>query len=300
MAMILDGKIIAYAMKNILIERCIKLKENFNINPKINIVCLSNDGELSSSRKYLDTKTKQANDIGIAVNAFLCSSESSFETKLDFIKEISQKDDDGIFIEMPLKNLTKEQQFKIINTITDRRDIDCLSEKNKSKFYSSLKNNSRCPCTAEAILKLINYYDFDIAGTKVCIIGRSEIVGRPLAHLMLANDATVTICHSKTPITHIYDYIDNCDILITSAGKANLINEFAFGNIDWSNKTVIDVSFNNFEGNWCGDVTQSIKDRCCAYSPLFGGVGAITTLIALSRVVDNAEHRYEREMIYDE
>lgn len=171
----------------------------------------------------------------------------------------------------------------VIGETTDpSKDIDCQTEENLGKLFAGKPFYK--PATAEAVVQLLKYYEIDLSGKNVVIIGRSTIVGKPLAHLLLEEDATVTVCHSKTPDIGVFT--KKADIVISAAGKPNLI---AADMVD-ENSVVIDVGTNFIDGKMMGDVDfDGVEKVASAISPVPGGIGPITTSVLLSQVVKSAK-----------
>jgi methylenetetrahydrofolate dehydrogenase (NADP+)/methenyltetrahydrofolate cyclohydrolase len=153
------------------------------------------------------------------------------------------------------------------------------------------------PCTPRGIIHLLDCYDIPIKGNRVCIIGRSNIVGRPLSWMMEQAGATVTLCHSLTPEKKLYEAIAESRIIVSAVGKPEFITRFRGNivsnyNIDWGKKTFIDVGINRLDGHLCGDFHPSVYEVSHAYTPVPGGVGPMTVAMLMANVVEY----YERIM----
>ena len=148
-------------------------------------------------------------------------------------------------------------------------------------------------CTPKGIITLLDYYNIPIEGRKVVILGRSNIVGRPMAAMMLNRDATVTICHSKTPETIFDDEISTADIIISAVGKANMLSDYNpwFYQYEFANKILIDVGMNRDKnGKLCGDICKEALEYCYAYTPVPGGVGPMTVISLCENVIEFYEN----------
>ncbi len=186
----------------------------------------------------------------------------------------------GILLFRPVPGHISEKRLKSI--INESKDVDCLGICSIAHVFAG-DGEGYSPCTAQAVMELLDQYSIGISGKKVVIIGRSLVVGKPLAMLLLGRNATVTICHTKT--TLLANVCKSADILVSCAGAANMVNE-KFINPD---QIVIDVGINMVEGRICGDVDYgSVADKVKAITPVPGGIGAITTSVLMKHTVQNA------------
>ena len=276
MALIMKGSEVAASMKVKLAEEISRL----NFTPSLAIIRVgSRPDDLAYERGIL----KRFDGLGLSVKVHELPEEISQE---DFNAEFSRLNDDenihGILLFRPLpKNLSDEFAVSKINP---RKDIDCMSKINIAGVFTGDKK-SFAPCTASAVMEMLEHYEFDLTGKNVVIVGRSLVVGRPLAMLMLAKNATVTICHTKTQ--NLPEICKNADILVAAAGKAGMITrEFV------SDKSVIlDVGINvNSQGKLCGDVDyENVVNLVKAISPVPGGVGAVTTSVLAKNLISAAK-----------
>ena len=276
MALIMKGSEVAASMKVKLAEEISRL----NFTPSLAIIRVgSRPDDLAYERGIL----KRFESLGLSVKVHELLENISQE---DFNAEFSRLNDDenihGILLFRPLpKNLSDEFAVSKINP---RKDIDCMSKINIAGVFTGDKK-SFAPCTASAVMEMLEHYEFDLTGKNVVIVGRSLVVGRPLAMLMLAKNATVTICHTKTQ--NLPEICKNADILVAAAGKAGMITrEFV------SDKSVIlDVGINvNSQGKLCGDVDyENVVNLVKAISPVPGGVGAVTTSVLAKNLISAAK-----------
>ena len=203
-------------------------------------------------------------------------------TLLNEIDELNKNDKvDGILVQMPLPKQINEKVIQ--NRIDSSKDVDGLTDINAGLLF----HNKDCfiPCTPKGILSILNYYNIDTKGKHVVIIGRSELVGRPLMALMLNNNATVTICHSYT--NNLMNITKDADILIVAVGKKHLINEAFIKD----GAVIIDVGINREDGKLYGDVNfDAVKDKCSYITPVPGGVGQMTVLSLYENLL-KAYHR---------
>lgn len=186
----------------------------------------------------------------------------------------------GILLFRPLPRHLSEDAVKSV--LSKEKDVDCMGIHNMAGVFSGNKN---CypPCTAQAVIELLDYYKIDVTGKKVTIVGRSLVVGKPLSMLLLQKNATVTICHTKTE--NLADECKKADILVACAGAAKMIKE-SFVNPE---QIVIDVGINVYNGELCGDVDfDMVANKVKAITPVPGGIGTITTSILLKHTIHSA------------
>lgn len=279
MSIILKGSQVAKDMMEKLTKEIKDLKEK-NILPHLGIVRV---GNREDDLAYERSAKKRMESIGIMCTVFEFPEDIKQE---EFAKELERINDNssihGILLFRPLpKHLNEKELQLIINTL---KDVDCMNPINIAKVFSG-DNLGYAPCTAEAVMELLDYYNINVEGLRVTVIGRSMVVGKPLAMLMLKKNATVTICHTKTK--NLEEVCRESDILVAAAGKAKAINErfIKEGSI------VIDVGINiDDEGNLCGDVDyESVVDKVAYITPVPGGVGSITTLVLAKHVIKGAK-----------
>ena len=187
----------------------------------------------------------------------------------------------GILLFRPLpKHLTDKN---IVNTISSGKDVDCMGNANMAKLFADDKTGF-APCTAQAVMEMIDHYGIDIKGKKVTVIGRSLVIGKPVALMLIAGNATVTVCHTKT--ADLKAECQAADIIVAAAGKAKMITaEYVR-----PGQTVIDVGMNvDEEGKLCGDVDfAGVSEIVDAITPVPRGVGSVTTSVLLANTVTNA------------
>lgn len=187
----------------------------------------------------------------------------------------------GILLFRPLpKHLTDKN---IVNTISSGKDVDCMGNANMAKLFAGDKTGF-APCTAQAVMEMIDHYGIDIKGKKVTVIGRSLVIGKPVALMLIAGNATVTVCHTKT--ADLKAECQAADIIVAAAGKAKMITaEYVR-----PGQTVIDVGMNvDEEGKLCGDVDfAGVSEIVDAITPVPRGVGSVTTSVLLANTVTNA------------
>lgn len=227
-------------------------------------------GDNPASNIYVSHKEKTALSLGCEFHHIKLDENTDEKTIIDKIDELNNDDlIDGILVQTPLPKHLSES--KIQNTVLPIKDVDGLTDINAGLLF----HNKDClvPCTPLGILNLLKYYKIEIKGKHVVILGRSNLVGRPLMSLMLNNDATVTVCHSKS--NDIGNITKMADVLIVAAGKKDLIDYSMIKD----GAVVVDVGINRIDGKIYGDVDfESVKDRASYLTPVPGGVGQMTVL----------------------
>ncbi|MDD3414661.1 MAG: bifunctional 5,10-methylenetetrahydrofolate dehydrogenase/5,10-methenyltetrahydrofolate cyclohydrolase [Lachnospiraceae bacterium] len=187
----------------------------------------------------------------------------------------------GIMIFRPLPKHLSEGRIK--DLIDERKDVDCMSSANNAHVFVGDKRGYP-PCTPQAVMELLDYYGIELQGKKVVVVGRSMVVGRPLAMLLLSKNATVTICHTKT--ANLQEECKNADIILACAGVAKMINE----NYVSQNQVIIDVGINMDGDKLCGDVDfDQVCEKVEAITPVPGGIGTVTTSVLLKHTILSAK-----------
>lgn len=207
--------------------------------------------------------------------------EESFEETIRRLNEDEKVH--GILVFRPLPKQLDDNRLKEI--IRPDKDVDSISMANAAKVFAGDKTGYT-PCTAQAVMELLEHNKIDLTGKKVAIVGRSLVVGKPLAMLMLGRNATVTVCHTRTK--NIAEECKRADILVACAGSAKMIKR-DFTNPD---QIVVDVGINFVDGAMCGDVDyDDVAEHVAAITPVPGGVGTVTTSVLLKHTLESAERR---------
>ena len=278
--MILDGKIVAASIKEQLKEEIDAAVANGGRRPKLVIISVGDD---PASKVYVRNKIKAAEEVGINVFHFpmgvLDDGSPNTEYVQGIITKLNEDDEiDGIMVQLPLPSHLNKRA--IIDAIDPAKDVDGLTTTNIGR----LRSGQDClkPCTAAGIIDLCKYYNIELDGKDVTIIGRSNIVGKPLADMMMAEGATVMQCHSKTKF--LADYTLYSDIVVSAVGKPKFLTQEYFD----TGHTIIDVGINrNENGKLCGDVDfDGVKDEVENITPVPGGVGPITVAELMKNVVE--------------
>ena len=259
---LLDGKKIK---QKILEDLKIKLLE---LNEKLGLAVIQ-VGDDPASDVYVRQKGKMAEDLGYNFNHIKLDENVNEDEILAIIDKLNNDDMvDGILMQLPIPRRFNVK--KIQNAILPYKDVDGLTDVNMGRLVHN--EDSLVPCTPMGIIDLLDYYNIDIEGKNVVIIGRSDLVGKPLASLMINRNATVTLCHSKT--INLDFYTKNADILVVAIGKPNFIKRDSVKD----GAVIIDVGINRMaNGMLCGDVDfDDVKNKISYITPVPGGVGQMT------------------------
>lgn len=270
MGNIIQGKLVAENFRN-QIKDFIKYRNDNNLNvPSLAIILVGSDG---GSQYYVRNAKKLCDNLGVNCEILNFDEDKSEIDIINAIEVLNNREDiQGIMLQLPLPDNFDEK--KIVSTINEKKDVDGLTDINIGKFYSGEK--SFVPCTPKGIIELIKSTGEDISGKNAVVIGRSNIVGKPVAQLLLNNNATVTICHSKTK--NLKEVCSNADILICAIGRPDFVDESFIK----KGAIVIDVGTTMIEGKLKGDVKfESAIQKAGFLTPVPGGVGAMTTTMLL-------------------
>ncbi len=280
MSICMMGTDVAKAMKERLTLEVLALKEE-GINPNLTIIRV---GERPDDLSYERGATKRMEMLGIEYKT-VTFSEDICQEKLE--EEFQKINDDekvhGILLLRPLPKHLKEDAFsKIINPL---KDVDGMSPLNVAKVFMG-DSSAFAPCTAEAVVKMLDYYKIDCDGKKAIILGRSMVIGRPLSMLLLKKNATVTICHTHT--LQLEEECRKASILVVAVGKSKMVTSNMVG----ENAIVVDVGINVDEsGNLCGDVDfNSVQEKTSYISPVPKGVGSVTTSVLAEHIIRSAKY----------
>ena len=274
MTVILNGKKISQKLKDNLRVEIEKLKSKFNCVPGLAVVQV---GNVAASSVYVKAKTKAAKDVGINVIDHHLEESTSQNDLINLINQLNNNNDvNGILVQLPLPKTINEEV--VLNSISPEKDADGFHPLNVGKLSISQKNdeNLMIPCTPYGCLLLLRELNINLAGKNAVVIGRSNIVGKPMAQLLLKESCTVTTVHSKT--INIESICKSADILIAAIGKPEFVNK------DWVKEgaIIIDVGINRIKINeekskLVGDVLFSdVENKVSAISPVPGGVGPMT------------------------
>lgn len=274
MAVIIDGKELAKKIRANLKIECEELN-NKGIKSKLAVIMVGDD---PASKVYVRNKSRACEDVGIEYEEYLLESNIIQKELIDLIRKLNDdKTVNGILLQSPIpSNLDINEAFR---TIVPEKDVDGFNPVNVGKLV--LNQETFVSCTPFGIIKMFEEYNIDLTGKNVVILGRSNIVGKPLIHCCLNKNATVTTCHSKTQ--NIKEIASKADILISAIGKANLVT----ADMVKENAVVIDVGINRLDnGKITGDVDfENVKEKASYITPVPGGVGPMTIAMLMNNVI---------------
>ncbi|QNL43280.1 bifunctional methylenetetrahydrofolate dehydrogenase/methenyltetrahydrofolate cyclohydrolase FolD [Oscillibacter hominis] len=275
MAVYIDGKALAAKEKERLMEEAKKLPRK----PGLAVILVGDD---PASRVYVNNKEKDCAQCGFLSREYLLPEQTREEALLELIAELNQCGEiDGILVQLPLPRQISEQ--RVIEAIAQDKDVDAFHPANVGRMMTG--DPYFLPCTPAGIMEMFRAYGISVAGKRCVVVGRSNIVGKPMAQLLIQNDGTVTTCHTKTK--NLSEITRQADILVSAAGQRNLIT----GDMVKEGVVVIDVAMNrNEEGKFCGDVNfAEVSAKASYITPVPGGVGPMTRVILLRNILTAAQ-----------
>lgn len=278
MTTIINGKEVAQRIRSELKEKVAELKKKGKIL-KFAVIMV---GDNSASKIYIKNKSKACEEVGIDCEEYILDSKIQMEELLDLIKSLNDRADiHGILLQSPIpKNLDIDLAFR---TISPEKDVDGFNPVNVGKLC--LGQDCFVACTPSGVMKLLEEYNIDIEGKNAVVIGRSNIVGKPMLQCLLNKNATVTICHSKTK--NLLEITKKADIIVAAIGK----EKFLTADMIKEGAVVIDVGINRLEdGTICGDVDfENVKEKTSYITPVPGGVGPMTVAMLMNNIVKASE-----------
>lgn len=278
MAVILDGKAVSAKVKEEVKEEVEALKKQ-GVSVGLAVIIVGNN---PASRTYVNNKKKACEAAGILSEEYALPEETTQEELLALVRELNQKDSiNGILCQLPLPKQLDEEA--VIAAISEKKDVDAFSAVNVGHIM--IGDYSFLPCTPAGIMEILRHYNIDVAGKECVVIGRSNIVGKPMAMLLLHQNGTVTICHSKTK--NLKDVTSRADILVAAVG----IPHFVTADMVKDGAVVIDVGMDRDEnGKLCGDVDfAAVEPKASYITPVPGGVGPMTIATLLKNTVTAAK-----------
>lgn len=283
----MDGKALADRIAIDLKQRCENLKSK-NLIPSVDIYTTDDD---PIANMYLRSKLNRCQEIGIEPVVKNCS---KYDT-LGIIRSISNSDN-PVIIEEPVPSTIDKQT--LCEILISHRDLDGWSMRNKARLYSNVEPNFY-PCTPRGIMRLLKEYNVDFKGKNALVIGRSDIVGRPIAWMLGQEGCTVTMAHSKTNDSDLINYAISADIIVSAVGKPNIIDFqefndecFGIGEKVLSDKVIVDVGMSFENGILVGDFTEDFKSKTALWNSVRGCIGPMTTI----SLCENVLEFYEREI----
>ncbi len=277
MTKIIDGKIISASVKDRVKEGVAELnKKGITVGLAVIIV-----GEDPASKVYVANKKKACEALGIISEEYALPESTTEEELLNLINELNNKKSiNGILCQLPLPRHLDEKL--IINSILPEKDVDAFHPHNVGRIM--IGDYDFVPCTPAGIMEMLSYEGIEAEGKLCVVIGRSNIVGKPMGMLLLHKNGTVTICHSRT--RNLKEICKEADILVAAVGKAN----FVTADMVKEGAVVIDVGMNRENGKLCGDVDfEAVKDKCSAITPVPGGVGPMTIAMLMQNTLTAAK-----------
>lgn len=281
--MLLDGKLVSREYEEKLKVKVESLVEKYNRPPSLVVILV---GENPASLSYVKSKEKASKRVGINGTTLRLSEDIKEEELLKIIDKLNKdKNVDGMIVQLPLPNHINKD--KVLNRVLPEKDVDGLSLLNAGKLASRQK--SLQPATPKGIMMLLDYYNIPIKGKHAVIVGASNLVGAPMARLLLHRDATVTVCHIHTK--DLAFHTREADILVVATGVINLIN----GDMIKKGAVVVDVGINRLDGKIVGDVNfESCEHKASYITPVPGGVGPMTINALMHNVIEAFEDKYDR------
>ena len=253
------------------------------VNPTL---CIIRVGENESDISYEKGATKRCETLGVACEKILLPEDVSQEELLATIDKVNKNDQiHGVLLFRPLpKHL---DQSVIENALDPAKDVDCMTDGSMSGVFTG-KNVGFPPCTPQACMEILDHYGIDCTGKKAVVVGRSLVVGKPAAMMLIKKNATVTVCHTRT--VDMPSVVREADIVIVAAGRAGVVDDTYLR----AGQVVIDVGINvNAEGKLCGDVDfEKAEPIVEAITPVPGGVGSVTTSVLVGHVVEAAKRKF--------
>lgn len=277
---LIDGKIISAHIKQQVAAQVDELKAQ-GINPCLAVIIVGDD---FASRTYVNNKKKTCDEVGIKSLEFALPAETTQDELLELVEKLNDDDSvNGILCQLPIPAHIDEKV--ILNAIKPEKDVDAFHPVNAGHIM--IGDCVLKPCTPAGIMEMLKYEGIDVAGKNCVVIGRSNIVGKPMAMLLLAASGTVTVCHSRTQ--NLAEITKNADILVAAVGKA----KFVTADMVKDGAVVIDVGMNRDEdGKRCGDVDfDAVKEKASHITPVPGGVGLMTVAMLMQNTVTAAKNQ---------
>ena len=274
---IIDGKAVSAAVKEEIKLETAKLKEK-GITVGLAVILVGND---PASKIYVANKKKACEDLGFVSEEYLLPENTKTSELLELINVLNnEKSINGILCQLPLPKQIDEQT--VINAISPLKDVDAFHPSNVGKIM--IGDYDFVPCTPAGIMEMLKYYNIEISGKNCVVIGRSNIVGKPMSMLLLHQNGTVTTCHSRTK--DLSKYTREADILVSAVGKAN----FVTADMVKDGAVVIDVGMNRENGKLCGDVVfDEVSKKASFITPVPGGVGPMTIAMLMKNTLTAAK-----------
>ena len=271
---LIDGKEVSTHVKTKVKEEVEILKEK-GIEPALAVIIVGND---PASRVYVNNKKKACEFTGMRSVEYALPEETTQEELLAIIDKLNEDSSiNGILCQLPVPKHINEKA--VIERISPKKDVDVFSAENVGKMWQG--DYDMASCTPMGVIELLDYYGIDVCGKNCVIIGRSNIVGKPMASLLLERSATVTICHSRTK--NLPEITSKADLIVAAVGRA----KFVTADMVKEGAIVVDVGINrNEDGKLCGDVDfENVKEKCEFITPVPGGCGPMTIAVLMKNTL---------------
>ena len=272
---LIDGKKISQEIKNEIKAEVIKIKEKTGKTPGLAVILVGND---PASSVYVGSKEKSCVEMGFYSEKYVLEENVTEEDLLNLVTTLNNKEEiNGILVQLPLPKHIDAQ--KVLDLIVPEKDVDGFHPVNAGKLAVGAKD-AFYPCTPYGVIEMMKRSNVDIAGKEAVIIGRSNIVGKPAAMLLLQENATVTIVHSRTK--DLVNVVKRADIIVAAIGKPKFITK----DMVKDGAVVIDVGINRVDGKLCGDVDfENVKEVSSKITPVPGGVGPMTIAMLMKNTL---------------
>ena len=271
---IIDGKVVSAYVKEQVKNEVAELAKNGSV-PALAVIIVGDD---PASKVYVGNKKKACEMTGMRSVEYALPAETTEDELLELIDKLNRdKEINGILCQLPVPKHINED--KIIDAIAPEKDVDGFSAVNVGKIW--LGKYEISPCTPMGVIELLDYYDIPLEGKNCVIVGRSNIVGKPMAALLLERNATVTVCHSRTK--DLASFTKNADVIVAAVGRANFIT----ADMVKDGAVVVDVGINRLEsGKLCGDVDfETVKEKASFITPVPGGCGPMTIAVLMKNTL---------------
>lgn len=279
MEILLEGKTPAEQIKATFENRVSYLKQN-NIEPKLAVLGLNMK---DASNSYVKRIENNCNKYGIGFELFIANSEE------EFIDNFNKVKDDLKYTSIMFQEPLPKHLSKLINEVDINRDVEGVSDENFGKLFKG-DTNVNIPCTSRSVMEILDFYNINLEGKNVVVVGRSNIVGKPLIPQLLNKNATVTVCHSRTK--NMSEILKKADVVIVAVGNINFLQK----DMIKDDAIVIDVGTNYVNGKVVGDVDfENVKDKAFAITPVPGGVGIVTNALLIENIIASAERMIENK-----
>lgn len=275
MAQIIDGKAVSASVKQEVADECAKIFAEKGIKPGLAVIIVGDD---PASRVYVNNKKKACELVGFISREYALPAETTQDELLSLVDTLNNDNEiNGILCQLPLPKHLDEKA--VIEAISPKKDVDAFHAVNVGKIM--IGDFDFLPCTPAGVMELLAYYNIDITGKECVVLGRSNIVGKPMSMLLLHKNGTVTVCHSHTK--NLEEVCKRADILVAAVG----IPKFVKANMVKENAVVIDVGINRDEnGKLCGDVDFADVESLASYiTPVPGGVGPMTIAMLMKNTL---------------